>query len=89
MRSSIEVVARLDSPLSRSREDLEREPAPEVNRQAQDVLTCRDHIVLIYPGVDRRDASDVEGVPRADIPLQLAFCTAAPGRASTNCCRFS
>jgi putative NADPH-quinone reductase len=45
---SIEV-ARLDFPLLRSRDDLERGSVPEAIRQVQETLTRSDHVVMIFP----------------------------------------
>ena len=42
-------VAHLEFPLLRSREELEHGSVPDTVREAQQVLTRSDHIVLIYP----------------------------------------
>jgi putative NADPH-quinone reductase len=42
-------VARLDFPLLRSREDLERGVPPEAIRQAQSAIAHSDHVMMVYP----------------------------------------
>ncbi|MDP3089596.1 MAG: NAD(P)H-dependent oxidoreductase [Nitrospira sp.] len=42
-------VAALDFPLLRTKQDFEKGQPPEAIKQAQDVVTWADHLVIIYP----------------------------------------